>query len=255
VITGPPGLGKTTMARKIATQFRRKWAPVSPRSVPGFIELLYANRHEGCVMVCDDFDDLWYDRASLNVLKSALDTQKDRWLQHDVIGRHKVKPFPCKCAMIFLSNIDFSDPTKFGKLYESHVLPVLSRGALMNLSFDPLHVYEYTGWIATEGQMLRRQYRDQQKQGEAKTHRFISLIESNEVLAVFREYAEYWHDGLTPRQLVKIAMARIGQDKAVWLADCHRLLMSPVKLRTLPHDLPLFQCTRPVKKTAPDGEG
>src|ERR1700730_3236826 len=201
-------------------------------------------------MVGDAFDDLWFDRASLNVLKAALDTQKDRWLQHDVMGRHKVKPFPCKCAMIFLSNIDFSDPTKFGKLYESHVLPVLSRGALINLSFDHQQVYEYTGWIATEGQMLRKQFRDQQKQGEAKTHRFISLDESNEVLAVFRQYAEHWRDGLTPRQLEKIAMARIGQDKDVSLADCHRLLMSPEKLRTLPRDLPLFQVARPMKKTA-----
>jgi hypothetical protein len=156
--------------------------------------------------------------------------------------------------MIFLSNIDFTAPNapaKFGKLWVSHVQPVLSRGALINLSFDDRELYEYTGWLATEGEMLRKMYRDQQKLGERKTQRWISLAESNDVLQVFREYAPYWREGLTPRQLEKIAVARIGQDREVWLADCHRLFMATKPVREMPpHDLPLFQVTPPVKRAS-----
>lgn len=250
VITGHAGIGKTSLVRRIANQFGRKWSPVSPHSLAGFLRLLYENRHEGIVLVCDDFDELWFDRACLNVLKSALDTQQDRWLRHDVIGHHKIKPFPVKCAIIFLSNLDFSKPEQFGKLYSTHVQPVLGRGALVNLSFEPLQLYEYTGWVATEGQMLRKLHRDQQKLGQAKTRRYISIEESNDVLRLFREKADYWREGLTPRQLEKIAHARVGVDREIWVADCERLFLSPERqYHDLPRDLPLFQVTRPVKKT------
>lgn len=54
---------------------------MSLRSERGFLQLLYENRFEGVVLVCDDFDELWFDRACLNIMKAALDTQKDRWLR------------------------------------------------------------------------------------------------------------------------------------------------------------------------------
>lgn len=161
------------------------------------------------------------------------------------MGNNKLRPFPVKCAIIFLSNIDFSKPQLFpGKLYETHVKPVLSRGVLISLSFNDRDIYEYTGYVATERHMLRDLSRDQQKLGQAKTRRNLTLEQSNDVLKLFHDEAEFWRDGLTPRQLQQIAEARIGVDHDVWLADCHQLFLSTQRLRTL-RDLPLFQVKHP----------
>jgi hypothetical protein len=103
IITGPPGLGKTTLVRRVCEEFGRKWQPIKPGTVGGFIDLLRNNRFEGVVLVGDDTtDSLWDERQFLNIMKTAYDTQHDRRLRHDVLGTNKVPPFPIKSALILL---------------------------------------------------------------------------------------------------------------------------------------------------------
>ena len=129
------------------------------------------------------------------------------------------------CAVIFLSNLDFQDP----KVLRTHgVAAVKSRSILAPISFDPLALYEYTGWLCTAGGMLRRVFVDHKigrtitgRKGErititrANARWFITHEEANHVLEHFAKYAARY-PSIGPRELVKFARLRIGADPSEW---------------------------------------
>jgi ATPase family associated with various cellular activities (AAA) len=198
IICGPPGIGKTTMVRTLGIEYGQPVKAVSPDSKLGLVQIFRENREAGKVIVIDDYDGLWKDIDQLVTLKRALDTQGERWLSHDVNGRTKIPPFKVDCGVIFLSNHNFLDPKDFAPpLWKTHIEPILDRAWITALSYDPYDCYCYTGWVATEQQMLRRLW-----QPLGKQRRYISLAESEDVLRHFCDYAPYYPN-LTPRILKK----------------------------------------------------
>ena len=246
IICGPPGIGKTTMLNNLAREYRGEFTFVRPASNPGLLELLYEHRRGG-VLVMDDVNAVWKRSDMLATLKIALDTQRRRTLRHDVKGKaNKIQKFDIHCGVIFLSNKDFGNPKDFGKLWKADVEPMVRRNGtnLVNLGFDPLDIYEYTGHVATDGQMLKRLTWDLPK-GQSQ----LSLIQSNEVLAHFAEYAPHYPD-LTPRGLEMVARWRIGISREEWLKVCDNMLTpEPQWPELLQRKLPLFQCVSARKST------
>ena len=243
IICGPPGIGKSTLVNNLAREYPGKFTPIRPASNPGLLEVLHEHRHGG-VLIMDDVNAVWKHSDMLATLKIALDTQGTRTLRHDVKGRaNKIPKFDIDCGIIFLSNKDFGNPEDFGKLWKADVEPLVRRNGtnLVNLGFDPLDIYEYTGHVATAGQMLKKLAWDV-RGGQSQ----LSLIQSNEVLAHFAEYAVHYPD-LTPRGLEMVAKWRIGTSRDDWLKVCDNMLAPTPQWPTLMRrKLPLFQCV-PVR--------
>jgi hypothetical protein len=240
IICGPPGIGKTTMVRALAEEYGQAVTAVSPDSKLGLVQVFRENREPGTVIVIDDYDGLWKDLDQLVTLKRALDTQDERWLSHDVNGRNRIPPFRVECGVIFLSNHNFLDPEHFApRLWATYIEPMLDRAWITALSFDPYDCYCYTGWLATEQQMLRRLWQS----SPGKQRRYISLVESEDVLQHFCDYAPYY-PSLSPRVLEKVAKKHIERSKEQWLDLCTDLLTKEPRWK-LPPDRPLY---RPVRR-------
>jgi len=225
IICGPYGIGKTHRCEKVAREHGQKWNPERPGSFIGLMRLFkqYAG---GGVLVLDDIDELWSDSKALEVLQIALDTTERRFLSHSVGGNaNSIERFELKCRVLFLSNLDFQDP----KLLRTHgVGAVKSRSIIAPISFDPLALYEYTGWLCTAGGMLRKVFVDlpightiTTQSGErititpANTRWYITREEANHMLQHFANYADHY-PSIGPRELVKFARLRIGAAPDEW---------------------------------------
>lgn len=225
VISGPPGVGKSHLGETVAHEHSQEWNPERPGSFIGLMRILKKHARGG-VLVCDDLDELWSDSKALEVLQIALDTTKRRFLSHSVGGKaNSIGRFELNCAAVFLSNLDFHDQ----KVLRTHgVAAVKSRSMLAPISFDPLALYEYTGWLCTAGGMLRKVFVDlpigrtiTAPNGErititrANARRFIRREEANHVLDHFAKYAARY-PSIGPRELFKFARLHIGADPAEW---------------------------------------
>ena len=72
-----------------------------------------------------------------------------------------IPPFEITARVLFVSNKDFNAPRSFRKsIWESGVLPLKNRCACIGLPFAPLSAYEYVGWLASAGGMLKQVYFD-----------------------------------------------------------------------------------------------
>lgn len=99
---------------------------------------LYKHADEGNVVVFDDCDSIFSDELSLNILKAALDSKKNRkihWNTDSYKLRNEGVPdvFTFKASAIFITNLKF-DKVK-GKLRE-HLEALESRCHYMDLTID-----------------------------------------------------------------------------------------------------------------------
>lgn len=238
------------MLKKLQQEYDEDVIFVRPGSNRGLIDLL-SNHQDAGILVLDDVDHLWGHQQTLSTLKVAFDTRSPLLLRHDLRVKHNasgdriddcIEEFEVRCGVIFLSNKNFDDPTQFNKtLYKTAIEPIRYRNNVVNLGFNPLDIYEYVGWIATTGQMLKRITWKNPK-GEQRLSRQMS----NEVLAHFQRHAAHYPD-LSPRGLEIVARHRLGESYEQWLQTVNdNLTPTPKWAELLPGHLgepriPLFQ--------------
>ena len=147
IVSGPPGVGKSHGVEEVLDRYQlledmggRKTHEVvkGAMSALGLYAKLYKMADEGNVVVFDDCDSIFSDELSLNILKAALDSKKNRKI-HWNTDSHKLRQegipdcFTFKASAIFITNLKF-DKVK-GKLRE-HLEALESRCHYMDLTID-----------------------------------------------------------------------------------------------------------------------
>jgi hypothetical protein len=157
---------------------------------------------------------------------AALDTKPHRYLNHitgtNAYGNNtSIARFEIKCPVIFLTNLDFNDP----KVLKQHGMAALKSHALISpISHDPLELYEYTGWLCTNGKTLD-EIRVEcpvggliHREGQApvavtkQLRRWRLSLAEKTMLAFSAEHAARF-PAISPREIYKIARMRLGEPK------------------------------------------
>jgi len=149
IVTGPPGVGKSFGVEKvlgkhdmIATLGERppKYQVVKgAMSAIGLYCKLYNYADKDNVLVFDDCDSILQEDLSLNILKAALDSKKNRtihWNTDSFKLRNEGVPdsFQFKGSAIFITNIKF-DNVKSKKMRD-HLAAIESRCHYIDLTID-----------------------------------------------------------------------------------------------------------------------
>jgi len=147
IVSGPPGVGKSHGVEEVLDRYATLEALGGKKthdvikgamSAIGLYCKLYKNADAGNVIVFDDCDSIFNDELSLNILKAALDSKKERKI-HWNTDSHKLRNegvpdcFTFKASAIFITNLKF-DKVK-GKLRE-HLEALESRCHYMDLTID-----------------------------------------------------------------------------------------------------------------------
>jgi predicted AAA+ superfamily ATPase len=147
IVSGPPGVGKSHGVEEVLDRYKmmetmgaRKTHEVvkGAMSALGLYAKLYKMADEGNVIVFDDCDSIFSDELSLNILKAALDSKKNRKI-HWNTDSHKLRQegipdcFTFKASAIFITNLKFNKVK--GKLRE-HLEALESRCHYMDLTID-----------------------------------------------------------------------------------------------------------------------
>ena len=150
IVSGPPGVGKSHGVEEVLDRYQmmeqlgaRKTHEVvkGAMSAIGLYVKLYKMADEGNVIVFDDCDSIFSDELSLNILKAALDSKKNRKI-HWNTDSHKLRNegvpdcFTFKASAIFITNLKFNKVK--GKLRE-HLEALESRCHYMDLTIDTDH--------------------------------------------------------------------------------------------------------------------
>ena len=147
IVSGPPGVGKSHGVEEVLDRYKmmedmggRKTHEVvkGAMSALGLYAKLFKMADEGNVIVFDDCDSIFSDELSLNILKAALDSKKNRKI-HWNTDSHKLRLegipdcFTFKASAIFITNLKFNKVK--GKLRE-HLEALESRCHYMDLTID-----------------------------------------------------------------------------------------------------------------------
>ena len=147
IVSGPPGVGKSHGVEEVLDRYRmmesmgaRKTHEVikGAMSPIGLYCKLFKMADAGNVVVFDDCDSIFQEELSLNILKAALDSKKNRWIHWNTDSfklRNEGVPdkFKFEASAIFITNLKF-DKVK-GKLRE-HLEALESRCHYMDLTID-----------------------------------------------------------------------------------------------------------------------
>jgi hypothetical protein len=147
IVSGPPGVGKSHGVEEVLDRYATMetlGALKSHEVIKGAMSpiglycKLYKMADKGKVVVFDDCDSIFQDDLSLNILKAALDSKKNRtihWNTDSFKLRNEGVPdsFRFEASAIFITNMKF-DKVK-GKLRE-HLSALESRCHYMDLTID-----------------------------------------------------------------------------------------------------------------------
>ena len=149
IVSGPPGVGKSYIVEDQIDRANlfQQVANVKPKhevvkgsaSAIGLYKKLYEYSDENSVLVLDDCDAVLFDDVSLNLLKGALDSGKNRkinWLLESRVLKDEGIPnsFCFKGAVIFITNLKF-DSVKSQRL-KDHLEALHSRCHYLDLTLD-----------------------------------------------------------------------------------------------------------------------
>jgi hypothetical protein len=147
IVSGPPGVGKSHGVEEVLDRYalmetmggtKQHEVIKGATSALGLYCKLYKMADKGKVVVFDDCDSIFADELSLNILKAALDSKKNRtihWNTDSFKLRNEGVPdsFKFEASAIFITNLKF-DKVK-GKLRE-HLEALESRCHYMDLTID-----------------------------------------------------------------------------------------------------------------------
>ena len=147
IVSGPPGVGKSHGVEEVLDRYemletlggaQKHEVLKGAMSAIGLYCKLYKMADKGKVVVFDDCDSIFADELSLNILKAALDSKKNRtihWNTDSFKLRNEGVPdsFKFEASAIFITNLKF-DKVK-GKLRE-HLEALESRCHYMDLTID-----------------------------------------------------------------------------------------------------------------------
>lgn len=148
IVYGPPGVGKSynVITALNEASFNDILADGEGRhkvyhgymSPVHLFRALYESREADNIVVFDDCDSVLMDPDSLNILKAALDTTSERWLNWNSESRMLKEEeipnrFEFKGGIIFITNVDFENYR--GKIKES-LEAIVSRCHYLDLTID-----------------------------------------------------------------------------------------------------------------------
>jgi hypothetical protein len=147
IVSGPPGVGKSHGVEEVLDRYatmetlgagKTHEVIKGAMSPIGLYCKLFNMADRGKVVVFDDCDSIFQDDLSLNILKAALDSKKNRWIHWNTDSfklRNEGVPdkFKFEASAIFITNLKF-DKVK-GKLRE-HLEALESRCHYMDLTID-----------------------------------------------------------------------------------------------------------------------
>ena len=147
IVSGPPGVGKSHGVEEVLDRYatlemmgagKTHEVIKGAMSPIGLYCKLFKMADKGKVVVFDDCDSIFQDDLSLNILKAALDSKKNRWIHWNTDSfklRNEGVPdkFKFEASAIFITNMKF-DKVK-GKLRE-HLEALESRCHYMDLTID-----------------------------------------------------------------------------------------------------------------------
>jgi len=147
IVSGPPGVGKSHGVEEVLDRYKmmeslgagKSYEVIKGAMSPiGLYCKLFNMADKGKVVVFDDCDSIFQDELSLNILKAALDSKKNRWIHWNTDSfklRNEGVPdkFKFEASAIFITNLKF-DKVK-GKLRE-HIEALESRCHYMDLTID-----------------------------------------------------------------------------------------------------------------------
>ena len=158
IVTGPPGVGKSHGVAEVLErddlfnvlgERKPKYEIVKgTTSSIGLYVKLHEFKDAKCVLVFDDCDDVLMDETSLDVLKSALDSSRRRWIAWNKDSRIlRANGIPDRfefCgAAIFITNIKFEMVRS--KRLKTHLSALESRCHYIDLQLDTIR--EKLCWI------------------------------------------------------------------------------------------------------------
>jgi hypothetical protein len=147
IVSGPPGVGKSHGVEEVLDRYKTlqtlgggvQYEVIKGAMSPiGLYCKLFKMADKGKVVVFDDCDSIFQEELSLNILKAALDSKKERYIHWNTDSfklRNEGVPdkFKFEASAIFITNLKF-DKVK-GKLRE-HLSALESRCHYMDLTID-----------------------------------------------------------------------------------------------------------------------
>ena len=187
IVSGPPGVGKSHGVEKVLGKHEliaqlgdrpAKYEVVKgAMSAIGLYCKLYKHADKDNVLVFDDCDSVFSDELSLNILKAALDSKKNRkicWNTDSFKLRNEGVPdsFDFKGSAIFITNIKF-DNVKSKKMRD-HLEALESRCHYIDLTIDTDREKMLRIKQITKDGML-----DEYQLGEHVVDEIVDYMESN----------------------------------------------------------------------------
>ena len=198
VVSGPAGVGKSYEIENLIKSMNPYHTIVRGYVRPtGLYRTLYEYRHPGSVIVFDDADSIFNDDISLNILKAACDTTKQRtisWLSEirmeDEGGDKMPREFEFDGTIIFITNYDFDLLIARGNKLAPHFQALVSRSMYLDMAMKNNRDYMVRIKQVIEQGMLRKDGHSKQDETE-----IVDFIDQNQ--DIMRE--------LSLRMVVKVA--------------------------------------------------